>query len=164
MHLKNHLALYSFVVESLIDANHSQFDDVCRTTLYGCVDGIALCITTNGGILTIDVGKIATTMHKGFYITVLLCGFFTLLHVGLNLWEGAEIAVDELFGFAAFDVQTLCQSKNSDAIYNTKVGTFGLGALVSCHLVDRLFIDLCSGGSVNVVPFYKGFDHVFIAT
>ena len=103
-------------------------------------------------------------MHKSFYISVLLCSFFTLLHVGLNLWEGAEIAVDELFSFAAFDVQTLCQSKNSDAIYNTKVGTFGLGALVSCHLADRLFIYLCSGGSVNVVPFYKGFNHVFVAT
>ena len=50
VYLKNHLALYSFFVESLIDANHCQFDDVCGTTLYRCVDGIALCITTNGSI------------------------------------------------------------------------------------------------------------------
>lgn len=84
MHLDNHLAPDAFCSESVEDADHSHFDDVCLRALDRGIDGIALGKSSYSTILAVDVWQVATAVEEGFGIAFLSCHFLCLLHVSLN--------------------------------------------------------------------------------
>ena len=61
VYLQDHLTLDALFLEALVDADHRNFDDVCRCALDGGIDGVTLSKTSDGGIVGIDVRQIATT-------------------------------------------------------------------------------------------------------
>ena len=80
----------------------------------------------------------------------------------MNLGEGFEIAVDELFGLVARDFQSLSKSKYGNTVDDAEVGAFGLRALIATHLVDGFLVDVGSGGSVDVVAVLESAYHVLV--
>ena len=93
VHLKNHFRVDSLTFETLVDANHRHFDDVCCTALYRSVDGITLGKTANGGIVTVDVGQIATPMENSLGITAHSGRLFRPLHIVAHTRIRLEITV-----------------------------------------------------------------------
>ena len=61
VYLQDHLTLDALFLEAFVDADHRNFDDVCRCALDGGIDGVTLSKTSDGGIVGIDVRQIATT-------------------------------------------------------------------------------------------------------
>ena len=55
MHLQNHFGLDALLLESSVDAHHSQLDDVGSGALDGRVDGIALAEASHYSIPGVDV-------------------------------------------------------------------------------------------------------------
>ena len=130
----------------------------------GCVDGIALCKTTNGGVAAVDIGEIAATMEECFHISLLASRCLGLFHVVVYLRKGGEIAVDKLLSFVPVDAQSLCQTKHRDAIDDAEVGAFGLGSFITRYVFHVLTVDFGSGGGMNVIAVFKSLNHVFVAT
>ena len=130
----------------------------------GRIDGIAFCKTANSGVVAVDVGQITAAMKKRFYIAVLAGCLFTLFHILPNTWKHFEIAVYETFGFGAVDVQSVGQTKDSDAVNDAEIGAFGFVSLVAGHLFNGFLVDFGGCCSMNVIVFSKCFHHIWVLT
>ena len=162
MHLDNHLAPDAFCSESVEDADHSHFDDVCLRALDRGIDGIALGKSSYSTILAVDVWQVATAVEEGFGIAFLSCYFLCLLHVSLNTREGAEVVFYDLLCLSVFDVHALGKTEGRDAVDDAEVGSFCLLALCICYFFDVFVPNLGSCSCMNIRAFTECFYHVWI--
>src|SRR5690554_68810 len=162
MHLKDHFRSHPFLLEPFENAYHRCLDDVSRTTLDGCIDGIALSIPPNGGIAGVDICQKSLAAEKCFHITLYFCVGDTFVHITLYTGEGDEILINQLFCLATRDVEAFRQSKGGNAVDNTEIGSLRLSAHISCHLIDRYFKYLGGCGSMDILPFVESLHHVAV--
>ena len=159
VYLENHLGADALVGKTAVDAHHGELDDVGCGTLDGRVDGIALAETPHHGIPRVDVGQHAAASVQGSDITLLSRLGDAAVDVFAHLREGGVVAVDEHLGLVACNVQPLRQPEGTDAVQDAEVGGFGLAALVTGDLVQRLVINARGGDGVDVVVVGKGVKH-----
>ena len=164
MYLENHLGTDAFGLHTAVDAHHGNLDDVGCCSLNRRVDGVAFSETTHGGVVGIDVRQIAPTTEKRFGVAFLTCHLDGFFHVFLHLWVGGEVLVDEFFRLCSAHLHALCQSEGGDAVDDAEIGGFCLSSLVGSDVFNRHLIHLCSSGTMDVVAFYKGLNHVGVAT
>ena len=124
VNLENHLALDAFGLETLVDVNHSYLDDISCCALNGGIDGVTFSETTHDAVGRVDVWQVATTSKQGSDVALFSGYLLGLLHVVVNLWEGLEVTVYQHLSFVARDIQALCETKDGDAIDDTKIGSF----------------------------------------
>ena len=60
-----------------------------------------------------------------------------MLHILLHLGVGGEIALYDLFGLLARNVEPLAQPEGRDAVDDAEIGRLGLAPLVARHRIDR---------------------------
>src|SRR5690554_4019017 len=135
MHLKDHFRSHPFLPESVENAYHRCLDDVSRTTLDGCVDGITLGIPTNGGVAGVDICQESLAAEDRLHITLYPCVGDTFVHITLYTGEGDEVLIDQLLRLAARDIQPFRQSEGCDAVDNAEIGGLRLSAHITCHII-----------------------------
>ena len=160
--LQDHLCSQILLLQQMLDAYHSQFDDIRGRPLDRCIDGIPFGHAPYKGVAGVDVTQITPAPHDGLGITFLPCFFNTGIHIFFYAGERVKIPVYQLFGFGAGDIQPLCQSESRDAIDDPEVGGLGMTAHLPCHLFERNIIDLCCGSGVDILAFPEGTDHILI--
>lgn len=163
VHLQQHLCPKPFGRQSTVCFYHCDFHNVGCTSLYGSVYGDALGIAAHGGVAAVDVGQGAAAAEYGLGKSAFVGGLDAFVDVFFYFWEGLEVVVDELCGFGSTDVHSFCEAEGCDAVDDAEIGCFGFGALVACHEVDGFFEYLGGGCGVDVLPFFKGCYHVFVA-
>ena len=93
VHLQNHLRLDVLLLESTVDVNHGNLDDVGSGALDGRVDGIALAEAAHHGIARVDVGQHASAAVERGNIAFFLGLCDAAVDVGAHLRESLEVAV-----------------------------------------------------------------------
>ena len=101
MHLHNHLRFEVLLFEAAVNSDHRYLDDVRRSTLYRCIDGIALGERTHRGVVRQDVRQVAFASEECLGITALTRNLFLLLNIADYSGECREIVVDELASLCA---------------------------------------------------------------
>ena len=65
-----------------------------------------------------------------------------------------------MLGFSTWDIQTGSQAEGRNAIDDAEVSRLGLGTFQFGDLFEGLMVNLCSRGTVNIVSFEEGFNHI----
>ena len=117
----------------MIDANHSQLDDVGRRPLYGRVHSYALRIATHDGVVRIDVGQILTPPKGRFDIAAPARFFDAAIHIFLHFRVSGEVIVYEFACLRPTYVHPLCESERRDPVNDAEVCGFRLPTLVAAH-------------------------------
>ena len=164
MYLQDHLALQLLCLETLVDADHCQLDDIGRAALDRGVDGVALGITADNGVARVDIRQVTFPFEDGLDIAVLASGLDALVHVFLDSRIGLEITLDQLLRFGSGNTESFGQAEDGDTIDDTEVGGLRLATHVACHLIERDAIDLGCRGGVDIHTALEGLDHVRILT
>ena len=79
-----------------------------------------------------------------------------------HISEGEEVTIDELLGFLTWNIQSLSQPKDGDAVDDAEVGTLRLGTLVARYLFYSFLIDVGGGGRVQVLPLAEHPNHFLV--
>ena len=111
MDLQNHAGTEVLGLETAVDACHSNLYYVGGGALDGGVDGVALGISANHGVVAVDVAQIATAVECGLGVTLLAGAVYALLHILMNARISLEITVYEGFCFGATHVETFSQAE-----------------------------------------------------
>ena len=137
VHLQNHLRADSFAAERFGDMHHRDLHDVGRTALNRGVDGIAFGQPARHGIARRDVVQVTPPPEDRRHVTHLARPLDHMLHILLHLGVGGEIALYDLFGLLARNVEPLAQPEGRDAVDDAEIGRLGLASLVARHRIDR---------------------------
>ena len=70
MHLQYHLGFQAFCGEAAVDAGHGHLDNVCRTALYGGIDGVAFGIAADSGVARVDVRQETLAVEDGLHVAL----------------------------------------------------------------------------------------------
>ena len=142
----------------MIDANHSQLDNVGRRPLDGRIHSYALRIATHDGIVRIDVGQILTPAKGCFDIAASTRFFDAAIHIFLHFRVGGEIIIYEFARLRPTYVHPLCEPEGRDPVNDAEVRGFRLPALVAAHLRQVLLENACGRSGVNVLPLVESLD------
>ena len=164
MYLQDHLALQLLCLETLVDADHRQLDDIGRAALDRGVDGVAFGITADNGVARVDIRQVTFPFEDGLDIAVLASGLDALVHVFLDSRIGLEITLDQLLRLGSGNTESFGQAEDRDTIDDTEVGGLRLATHVARHLIERDAIDLGCRGGVDIHAALEGLDHVRILT
>ena|SRR5574344_680255 len=103
-------------------------------------------------------------MEDGFHISLLTGSIGHFLNIFLDMWEGEEIIVNQFFGFASADSYTFREPKGGDAIYNTKIGSFGFPSFISCNTIQGFVVDFCCSSGMDIIAILESMNHLLVLT
>ena len=101
-------------------------------------------------------------MENSLHIAFFLCNLDTFIHISLHSRIGFEIAVDKFFGFFPFYVHPFGEAEYGYTIDNAEIGSFGFATHIGAYILQVNLINLCGGGSVDVMVAEESVDHVLI--
>ena len=142
----------------MIDANHSQLDNVGRRPLDRRIHSYALRIATHDGVVRVDVGQILTPPKSRFDIAAPARFFDAAIHIFLHFRVGGEVIIYEFARLRPTYVHPLCESERRDSVNDAEVRGFRLPALVAAHFRQIFLENACGRGGVNVLPLLESLD------
>src|SRR2546422_8548430 len=108
-----------------MDVDHGQLDHVCRRTLDGSVDGVALGSAAQGIIRRTNVAHVTAAASDRLDITMLAGKSDGVAHVFANTRELLEILLDDAGRFRAGNTKSLSKAKGRNAIGDAVIDHFG---------------------------------------
>ena len=137
--------------------------DVGRRTLNRSVHGVSLGKAAGDGVVRSDVVEVAAPAENRRDEALFLGLGNHIVHILLHLGVGCEIAVDNLFGLLAGNLQPLAQAEGRNAVDDAEIGGLGAAALLGGHFVEGFVEQFGGRRGVDVLAVGKGRDQRFVA-
>ena len=156
MHLQDHARLQVLGLQSPVDVNHRQFDQVRRAALDRAVDRRPLGILANIPVGAGDIGNIAPAVQQGGHVFMLPGKGDGLGDVAVHIGIFGEIVLDNRLRIIVGDPQPPGQPKAGDAVDDPEIDFLGLTPLLRRHLLRRHSKYRRGGGTVDILSLLEG--------
>ena len=159
MDLQDHAAFEPPLLESAVQPDHGQLDDVSRAALNRHVDRLSLSSAAYGGVGSApsqELREIAPPMQQGLDVALLGRFPLRLLHVDLDLGIIGEVALDEAVGLLLGEARALGQAVAAHAITQSKVDHLGHAPHLPRDLIEGHLEDGGRRAGVDVLPPAEG--------
>lgn len=143
--------------ESLLDADHGEFDHIGGGTLNGHIDGVAFGGGTNSGVTGIDIREGAASTATCFDIALIAGKFFLCFHVAGDAGELREVSIDDFLSLGAAGIaESLGEAIGGDAVWDAEVDHFCGTALFAGDGMGIGLENFSGGGGVDILSLAEG--------
>src|ERR1035437_3365317 len=118
MHLQNHPASQSALSKHPVQPYHSEFYQVCRRALDGCVNGDSLCLRPSPARLGVELGQIAAPPVHRRYIARRARGANRLVQPRTHARQPLEVALDVIRGLRQRNPELASQPLGAHPVKN----------------------------------------------
>ena len=137
MHLKDELRFKSLLRKTPVDVDHSNFDNIRSSALYGHVQRHALAERAYIEIGAFKLRQISAAREQRIDISVRLGLFHDALHIIAHAVVFVKIGIHVRLRFAGIYSDVLCQRKRRYSVYYPEVYRLCPAAQSGRHLVQR---------------------------